>query len=131
MSGSPHIEIMRSPLARARGLGSSKQGSHHWIFHRLTAVGLIPLTLWFIWAVLHLAGQPYGAMKAWMGHPFNMAMMLALVTTMFHHLQAGLQVVIEDYVPSEPIKTPSIWVMKCITVLLALICVVSVLKVGL
>lgn len=131
MSGSPRIDIMRSPLGRARGLGSSRQGSHHWAFQRLTAVALVPLTLWFIFAVMHLAGANYAAMKLWIGHPINMALMLALVSTTFHHLQAGLQIVIEDYVPDESTKLVSVWVMKCITVLLAVICIVSVLKAGL
>lgn len=131
MSGSPRIDIMRSPLGRARGLGSAREGSHHWVLHRLTAIALIPLTLWFIYSVLHLSGLPYAAMKAWMGRPVNMALMLALVGTTFHHLQAGLQVVIEDYVRTECMKTGSIVAVKLVCVLLAAICAVSVLKVGL
>ena len=33
----------RPPLARARGLGSAKEGVHHWWMQRLTAIALIPL----------------------------------------------------------------------------------------
>ena len=52
----PHVDIMRSPLGRARGLGSAQAGVAHWWAQRLTAIALVPLTLWFIFSVLHLAG---------------------------------------------------------------------------
>ena len=35
---------LRTPVARARGLGSAKEGLHHWWVQRVSAVALIPLT---------------------------------------------------------------------------------------
>ena len=49
---------MRSFLGRARGMGAAKSGVHHWEIERITAIALVPLTLWFIYAVLHLLGTP-------------------------------------------------------------------------
>src|SRR3954447_1439236 len=100
----PNIEVMRSPLARARGLGAAHAGSSHWWAQRVTAIALVPLTLWFIWSAVRLAGAPREVMAAWLSAPLPMVLMLALVVATFHHLQLGLQVVIEDYVPNEPIK---------------------------
>ena len=57
--------------------------------------------------------------------------MLALIVATFHHLQLGLQVVIEDYVHNEAMKTGSVLLMKAACLLLALVCIVSVLKIGL
>jgi succinate dehydrogenase / fumarate reductase, membrane anchor subunit len=130
-SESPHIEIMRSPLGRARGLGGAHAGMAHWWMQRLTALALVPLTLWFIWSVIRLAGESRDVMIAWMSSPVSLVLMLALIIATFHHLQLGLQVVIEDYVPNEPIKMGSILVVKAVCLLLALICIVSVLKIGL
>jgi succinate dehydrogenase / fumarate reductase membrane anchor subunit len=131
MSGTPHIEMLRSPLARARGLGSARAGSHHWWMQRLTALALLPLTLWFIFSVIHLAGASHEAVIAWLSAPLTLGLMLGLIVATFHHLQLGLQVVIEDYVHHEPIKMGSILLMKGVCVLLALVCIVSVLKIGL
>ncbi|HVF33822.1 MAG TPA: succinate dehydrogenase, hydrophobic membrane anchor protein, partial [Candidatus Saccharimonadia bacterium] len=50
---------LRNPLQRVRGLGSAKSGTHHWIIQRLTAVGLLPLTAWFLYSVLGLVGGEY------------------------------------------------------------------------
>ena len=131
MSGSPHIDMMRSPLGRARGLGSARAGSHHWWVQRLTAVALVPLTLWFIFAVIHLSGASLQTVIDWLSSPWTLAPMLALIVATFHHLQLGLQVVIEDYVHNEPVKIASVLAMKGACVLLALVCIVSVLKIGL
>jgi succinate dehydrogenase / fumarate reductase membrane anchor subunit len=120
--------IMRSPLGQVRGLGSAKSGSAHWWAQRLTAVALIPLTLWFIGSVIRLAGLPRAAVTAWAAHPLVAALLIALVLATFHHLQLGLQAVLEDYVAGEHSRLVSVVVMKAVVVLLALIAVVSVLK---
>lgn len=131
MSGTPHIDILRSPLGRARGLGSARAGSHHWWAQRLTAIALVPLTLWFIFSVIHLSGASHQAVIDWLSAPLTLGLMLALIVATFHHLQLGVQVVIEDYVHSEAAKMASVLLVKGLSVLLALVCIVSVLKIGL
>ena len=124
----PRVDLLRSPLGRARGLGSARSGSHHWWVQRLTAVALIPLTIWFIFSAIKLTGATRAGVDAWLSSPFTAAMMLGLVIATFHHLQLGLQVVIEDYVHDEKVKVPAVLVMKGVCWLLAAACVVSVLK---
>ena len=131
MVGPPHIDVFRSPLGRARGLGSARSGSHHWWLQRLTSLALVPLTLWFIFMVIHLAGAPHQAVIDWLASPITMGLMLALIVATFHHTHSGLQVVIEDYVHEERAKMAALLVIKGLCVLLALIGVVSVLKIGL
>ena len=131
MSGTPHVDMLRSPLGRARGLGSARAGSRHWWAQRLTALALVPLTLWFIFSVIHLAGASHEAVVNWFSGPLTLGLMLALIVATFHHLQLGLQVVIEDYVHDERSKTGAVLAIKALSVILALICVVSVLKIGL
>lgn len=131
MSGTPQIDILRSPLGRARGLGSARTGSGHWWAQRLTALALVPLTLWFIFSVVHLAGAPHQAVIDWLSTPVTMGLMLALIVATFHHLQLGVQVVIEDYVHDERVKIGAVLAVKALCALLALICIVSVLKIGL
>jgi succinate dehydrogenase / fumarate reductase, membrane anchor subunit len=53
------IDIMRSQLGRARGLGAAKSGAAHWWAQRVTAIALVPLTLWFVWAALRLVGASH------------------------------------------------------------------------
>jgi succinate dehydrogenase membrane anchor subunit len=131
MSGAPRIDLLRSPLGRARGLGSARAGSHHWWAQRLTALALMPLSLWFIFSVIHLSGASHQAVIDWLSSPLTLSLMLALILATFHHLQLGLQVVIEDYVKGEWRKTGIVLGVKAISMLLALTCIVSVLKIGL
>jgi succinate dehydrogenase / fumarate reductase, membrane anchor subunit len=131
MSGTPQIDMLRSPLGRARGLGSARAGSGHWWAQRLTALALVPLTLWFIFSVIHLAGASHQVVIDWLSTPLTLGLMLALIVATFHHLQLGVQVVIEDYVHDERIKFGAVLAVKALCVLLALVCIVSVLKIGL
>jgi succinate dehydrogenase / fumarate reductase, membrane anchor subunit len=127
----PHIDMLRSPLGRARGLGSARAGSKHWWAQRLTAVALVPLTLWFIWSVLHLTDASQGDIADWLASPITLALMLALIAATFHHLQLGMQVVVEDYVHQEGAKFAVGLAIKGLCILLALICAISALALGL
>jgi succinate dehydrogenase membrane anchor subunit len=134
MSGSakpPQVDIMRSPLGRARGLGTAKAGAAHWWAQRLTSIALLPLTLWFLCAAVRMIGATRDDLVFWMAGPLQIVLMIALVIATFHHLQLGLQVVIEDYVNNDRLRIGSIMLVKGLSLLLALACIVSVLRLGL
>jgi succinate dehydrogenase / fumarate reductase membrane anchor subunit len=91
---------LRTPLKKALGLGSARQGAHHFITQRLTALALALLGVWLVWAVLCMLHTDYAGARALIAYPLNAALMLAFVIAAFWHAQLGLQVVIEDYVPA-------------------------------
>ena len=125
------IHIMRSQLGRARGLGAARSGAKHWWLQRVTAVALIPLTLWFVFAALRLVGASHEELLAWIGGPIPVVLLISLVLASFYHLALGLQVVIEDYVVGETTRLATLLVIKGVIVLLALTCLISILKLGL
>ena len=90
----------RSPLGRAIGLGSAKEGVEHWWRGRVTAVALIPLALWFVASVIAHSADGYGEFVAWLKTPVVTFMMILLLIALFYHVALGLQVIIEDYVHS-------------------------------
>ena len=89
---------MRNPLARARGIGSSGEGTRHWRSQRYSALILLLLTAWVLWTGVSLAGADYATARSAMGAPVNAGMVILLAGAVFYHVQLGLQVVIEDYV---------------------------------
>jgi succinate dehydrogenase / fumarate reductase membrane anchor subunit len=121
---------IRSPLARARGLGAAHNGTHHWWVQRLTSIALTPLMLWLAYSFVSLATADHATATEWLRHPINAILMLALVATLFHHMQLGLQVVIEDYVHSAVRKFIVLIVMKFTSILLAIGGIFAVLKVA-
>jgi succinate dehydrogenase / fumarate reductase membrane anchor subunit len=124
----PSLHIMRSQLGRARGLGAAKSGLGHWWAQRVTAVALLPLSLYFVVSVLMLAGADRAAMAAYIGEPWNTVLFLLLIVALFYHLSLGLQVVLEDYVSNEATRLASILGLKGLIWFCALACIVSVLK---
>jgi succinate dehydrogenase / fumarate reductase membrane anchor subunit len=118
---------LRSPPGHVRGLGSAKDGTHHWWAQRVTAVALVPLTIWFAIGVIAHVGAEQSAVQAWMGSPINAALMILFVAVAFYHGQLGMQVVIEDYVHAELMKVAAILAVKFAAALFGLTSIVAVL----
>jgi succinate dehydrogenase / fumarate reductase membrane anchor subunit len=91
---------MRSPLGRARGLGSARDGVAAWWLERVSAVALVPLMLWFLASLITHSGSDYSAFIAWLRAPLSALLMVLLLIALFSHLALGLQVLIDDYVHS-------------------------------
>ena len=118
---------LRSALWRARGLGSAKEGTHHWWLQRLTAIALIPLTMWLVASIIALSGFGYEAFVAWFGQPINATVMILFLAVAFHHAQLGMQVVIEDYVSHHGRRTALNILVKFACYGLATLSIVSIL----
>ena len=119
---------LRSPLAHARGLGSAKEGFHHWWSQRLTALALIPLGLWFIYSLVVMTGANYTTVIAWLANPLNAVLMLLFIISLYYHAALGLQVVIEDYTKSEWQKIAFLILVKFIALLAGFSAAIAVLK---
>jgi succinate dehydrogenase / fumarate reductase, membrane anchor subunit len=103
---------MRSPLSRAVGLGSAKEGVEHWWLQRITAVALVPLSLWFVIAIIRLVGADFDSVRDWVGNPLPAILLVLLLIATFYHASLGLQVVIEDYIQAELSKLGLVIVVR-------------------
>jgi succinate dehydrogenase / fumarate reductase membrane anchor subunit len=95
-------------LGRVRGLGSSHQGSHHWIQQRLTALANILLVTWFVVSMFRLPLGDHAAVLRWASNPTVALALILMTANVFWHLRLGLQVMIEDYVHGEATKLLSL-----------------------
>jgi|SRR3990172_2219199 len=121
---------LRSNLGVVRGLGSAKGGTHHWWMQRLTAIALVPLSLWFVAHIVHLAGADYVTAVAWFRNPWHSALMTALLIATFYHAQLGLQVVVEDYVDTAWVQITTQILIKFFAILLGLASVIAVVRIS-
>ena len=119
---------VRSPLARVRGLGSAQHGVGDWWAQRVTAVALVPLTVWFVASVVSLAGADFRTVALWMGSPVTAVLLILMLAALFRHAQLGLRVVIEDYVHNEGAKIALLLAVNAVLALLAVGSILSVLK---
>lgn len=119
---------LRTPLARARGLGAAKQGVHHWWLQRVTAVALVPLSVWLVASLVAVAGTDHATVSAWIGQPLTAILLILTVIATFYHAALGLQVVYEDYIGSHMGRLIADVVTKLLCVALATTAVFSVLK---
>ncbi len=92
---------MKTPFARARGLGAAHSGTEIFWMQRLTGVASVPLTIAFIAVVVSLVGASQASVVATLSNPFVAMILVAGLLAGLIHMQIGMQVIIEDYVHTE------------------------------
>ena len=121
----------RTPLGRARGLGSAKHGASHWIAERLSALALIPLVIWAVFGAIRLAASDYQTATAWVGKPINAVLLVLLTAIAFWHMHAGVRVIVEDYIHKLSTKSVLLIANLFVCVLAGALAIFSILKVAL
>ena len=122
---------LRTPIARARGLGSAKDGTRHWWMQRITAIALIPLVVWLTGSLVAIGAADHAQTVSWIRSPAVSVALLLAIAAAFHHAQLGMQVIIEDYVEAEWKKLAAVIAVKLAAVALAATAAFSVLKIAL
>lgn len=122
---------LRTPLSRARGLGSAKEGANHFWQQRVTAVANLFLTVFLLYAVFSLLGADHAEVKAFFASPITAVLMILLAISAAYHMKLGMQVVIEDYIHKESTKVLLLLGNTFFAIFIALICVVSVIRISL
>ncbi len=117
----------RTPLKRVRGLGSAREGVGHWWSQRLTAIALLPLSLWFLWLSVSLSGADYMTVRETLASPMQAIPMILFIYTLFQHGQLGLQVVIEDYIHERPLELGLLILVKFLALAAGLTATIAVL----
>ncbi|MDA0821557.1 MAG: succinate dehydrogenase, hydrophobic membrane anchor protein [Proteobacteria bacterium] len=121
---------LQSDLAKVRGLGSAKEGTHHFWHQRLTAIALVPLSLWFIVSLICVMDAPHAQVVEWIKAPYVTALLIALTFVLLYHTKLGLQTVIEDYIHAEWLKLASIIGLNLGAWLCGLVSIVAILKIS-
>ena len=120
----------RTNIKQARNLGSAKSGYHHWWMQRMSAVALVPLTIWFMLAAASHTHSDFVQVQIWVSEPVNAILLSLLVIISFYHAAIGLQVVIEDYVHCSMVKIASILSINFVAVLAVSLSLWSILRVA-
>jgi succinate dehydrogenase / fumarate reductase membrane anchor subunit len=128
--GGASLMSLRSPLGQVSGLGSAKDGTGHWWSQRLTAVALVPLTLWFLFSLLTLPSLEYVTVRTWLSFPMSAFLAALLVAVLTYHSYLGTTVVIEDYVHSKGLKLLSLLSLRFLYVLVGGASIFAILRVA-
>lgn len=99
---------LRSPLGVVLGRGSAGGGVSHWWAQRLSALALVPLTAWFLVALVRLPLTDHAAVTIWIASGWNLVWLVLLLGMMCWHSRLGIQVVIEDYVHAPALKVAAL-----------------------
>ncbi|MFK8052720.1 MAG: succinate dehydrogenase, hydrophobic membrane anchor protein [Woeseiaceae bacterium] len=121
---------LKSPLGTVLGLGSAKTGTEHWWGQRMTAIAMIPLSIWFVIAMTGLPDFGYDSARAFIAAPVNAILLLLLTATLLYHSMLGTQVVVEDYVHGAA-KVVTLVLLKFAYIAAGVTAVFSILRISL
>jgi len=126
---------LETPLHRVQGLGSAHSGVKHFWRQRVTAAALIPLSLWFVWAVLGLVGASEAQVLMFLtrptfGVPLNAIFMGAFILISLYHMVLGLQVVVDDYVHGEGGKIFLMLLIRALTLAVGAVSLFALLRIA-
>jgi len=110
---------LKSPLGRVLGLGSAGTGTEHWIGQRLSAVAMVPLTLWFAISLLTLPSLDFYSVTAWVASPLHAILLVLLVLALVYHSSLGTQVIAEDYVHAPALRVVLLTALRLLHIGLA------------
>ena len=122
---------MTHPLAQARGHGSAKKGSHHWLAQRISAVSLLLLVPWLVYALISLVGVGQAEASQFVARPLNASLLILTLACTLYHGQLGLQVVIEDYVHQPAIELTLHFLVRALSLLAGVLGLIHILKLAL
>jgi succinate dehydrogenase / fumarate reductase membrane anchor subunit len=119
---------MRTPLKKARGLGSAKEGADHFWLQRLTGVANLLLAIFAIGLAMTLAGADHATFKTTIAQPLVALPLLLFLVSAAIHMRLGMQVIIEDYVHDESAKIVLLMLNTFFAIAVAAASALSILK---
>ena len=122
---------LKHPLTKGKKTGASGEGTHHWWLQRMSALALIPLSLWFLFSVIGHIGDDYQTVMKWISHPGIAVPLILYLGFMFFHAQLGLQVIVEDYCHDQATKLCILVLTKAVFLVAGVASVFSVLRIAL
>jgi succinate dehydrogenase / fumarate reductase, membrane anchor subunit len=121
---------MRTPLGKVRGLGSAKDGTEHFWVQRMSALAMVPLSIFFVIFLIRYAGAPYAEVIGALSNPIIAVLFGLFVIAGLIHMRIGLQEIIVDYVHHEGLKFLSVMLTTFFAMLIGGLCLFAVLKIA-
>jgi succinate dehydrogenase / fumarate reductase membrane anchor subunit len=108
---------LRSNLSKAKGLGSAKSGTHHWLMQRLSALLLVVMFAWFLQFCYSISTKNIHQVFTSIKTPYNSCGLALFVLASLYHGMLGMQIIIEDYIHSIAVRYLMIILLKIFVVI--------------
>jgi succinate dehydrogenase / fumarate reductase, membrane anchor subunit len=118
-------------IGRVRGLGSSHQGTHHWLASRLSAVGNLILIPFLMVSLAMMPAHDFATVHAWAAKPVPSTALVLIMVNTFYHARLGVQVMLEDYIHEESGKVAAWLLVNTLPLAGAAYGIISVVRIAL
>ena len=111
------------------GLFSMKNNyTSKWVLQRITAILLIPLTIWFVYQCVSFQDFQFQQMESFFESYVNSFLFLSMMITMVIHAKLGCETIVIDYVNSLNLQKLLKGLINIITILTLFLVVVAIFK---
>jgi succinate dehydrogenase / fumarate reductase, membrane anchor subunit len=124
------MSSLQTPLHKVEGMGPAHSGTGHFWHERVTSVALVPLSLWFLYVMLGLAGTSEVTALQFLAHPWNALLMAAFLGFSLYHADLGLQVVIDDYIHTPGTKIFLLLAVHAAFIAVGLVSIFAVIRIA-
>jgi len=102
-------------VMRDKRTGVAHKTVAQWKGQRISAVALILLGIWFLIEILRHTQADYLLVLAWASQPWVSIALALFISMVFYHSAVGLQIIIEDYIPSLSRQRIFIFMVKTVS----------------
>ena len=81
-----------------------ESGLNHWLFQKVTAVLLIPITIWVLLKLPKFIQLSFSDKLSWINSSLNLYLVALFFIISAFHFKLGLTVIIEDYIHNSIVK---------------------------
>ena len=81
-----------------------ESGLNHWLFQKVTAVLLIPITIWVLLKLPKFIQLSFSDKLSWINSSLNLYLVALFFIISAFHFKLGLTVIIEDYIHNSTVK---------------------------
>ncbi len=117
----------RSDLSKAKNLGASGSGSHHWWHQRFTAIVIALTVFWVFYFFAGISDNQISGIIDLLQRPINSIMLIIFSIFTIYHGMLGMQVIIEDYVHCRILRLSMIVTIKIFAILTIITFIMSIL----
>ena len=96
-----------------------ESGLSHWLYQKVTAVLLIPITVWVLFKLPKFIQLSFSDKLSWINTSLNLYLVALFFIISAFHFKLGLTVIIEDYIHNSVVKKYLLIIIRVIALLIA------------
>ena len=113
-----YISLDSLNMLKTNKKNNLESGLNHWLYQKVTAVLLIPITVWVLLKLPKFMQLSFSEKLYWINSSINLYLVALFFIISAFHFKLGLTVIIEDYIHNSIVKKFLLIIISIIAILI-------------